>query len=96
VTKLDIVKKALFGNPEIVVVDYHERNYIPSRSSGCWSHTVNIFVAPREGVYSVDKLQQIMLGLIPDLPPTKKDDFHESPQEVTLGVLYFDEAIGRE
>lgn len=37
-----------------------------------------------------------MLSLIPDLKPTRLDNFHEDRNEMYFGRLYFDEIIGEE
>lgn len=61
-----------------------------------WSHTVECYVAPRIGVYEVVDLQLLMLGLVPGLEPTMRDDFFDAGDKIWFGVLYFDESYGKE
>ncbi len=95
-SKLTQVRKALEDNPSITIVGAPERNHLPSRD-GYWSHTVDIYVAPKtDGVYTVEGLQTLMMSLVPELEQTCKDNFSEGDYSMSFGMLYFDEVIGTE
>lgn len=93
--KLTTVRDALEANPDIVIVDVRDYNYIPERD-GYWSHTVDFIVAPKKGIYSADKLQELMITLVPALNPTTTDKFRQWDWEMAFGKLYFDEEVGTE
>lgn len=92
---LNAVKKDLFANPSVEIVDIKIENHLPY-AAGYWTETVNIVVAPKKGVYDADKLQELMLQLTPSTGCTSKDDFRESETTLSFGRLYFDESIGVE
>lgn len=94
-SKLQIVRKALFSNADITVIDIKTENYLPYDHNG-WSETISIVVAPKKGIYDPGKLQELMLQLIQGLEPTCKDDFHSCGKDIRFGRLYFDETIGEE
>ncbi len=93
-TSLSVVRSALEGNADIVIIDIAERNYLPETAS--WCHTVDFFIAPKVGVYDAERLQDLMLSLVPGLTPTTKDDFCNFKDTLHFGKLYFDEVIGQE
>ncbi len=97
-SKLAVVRQSLERTPGATLVGARERHH-----SSCWDHTVDFLVAPTKGLYTAEKLQAFMMGLIPEgLAPTCKDDFYRSGKESSLnrylhfGRLYFDECIGLE
>ena len=93
-SKLTTVRTALDSNDEALVLDAEEHLYLPN-ADGYWTHTVDIIVVPRDGIYSVEKLQDFMIGLVP-IEPTSKDAFRGGDNHMYFGKLYFDEAIGTE
>lgn len=92
---LNAVKKDLFANAGVGIVDIRIINHIPERNN-YWSETVNITVAPNKGIYESAKLQELMLQLTPKVECTDKDSFYESEGYLSFGKLYFDEDIGIE
>lgn len=94
-SELRVVREALQGNPNIVIVDAPEINYLPGRN-GLWSHIVDFYVAPHKGLYTAPELQTLMVSLVPELRPINQDDFYESVHEIGFGRLCFDEVIGTE
>ncbi len=94
-SKLASLRQALQENPNIVIVDTKEKNYLPNRF-GYWSQTVNFFVAPKFGLYTQKELQTLLVSLTPNLKPTDRDNFFELGHIIEFGKLYFDEVIGVE
>jgi len=96
-SKLEIVRKALETNPLVVIVNTETINYLPDRQ-GYFCHTVDYWVAPKNGLYTADELQAFMVGLVPDLTPTQKDNFRQDTKDsdLSFGKLYFDEKVGEE
>ena len=97
-SKLSIVRQALETNPEVIIVDSQERNYLPDRS-GFFCHTMDYWVAPKDGLYTAEELQDFMMSLVPEgLQPTCKDDFrqYDKNSDLEFGKLYFDEKVGEE
>jgi len=95
-SKMLVVRNALFSNPNIVVIDIQANCFIPSYYCSSWSETVSFVVAPKKGVYDREKLQEMMLQLVPGLEPDAKDDFYAWDTGMKFGKLYFDEQIGEE
>ena len=96
-SKLTIVRQVLETNPEVVIVNTDERNHLPDRLGFC--HTVDYRIAPKNGLYTADELQEFMVSLVPEgLEPTMKDDFYQHGKGglLNFGKLYFDEKIGEE
>lgn len=95
VNKLSRVRASLLSNPNIQVVADLDRVHLP-QPDGHWSHRVDIYVAPKENLFRVDELQDLMLSLFPDpdLKPDFVDNFRESDLRLGFGLLYFDEPIG--
>lgn len=97
-SKLTIVRQSLETNPEVVIAKVFENNYLPRRN-GYWSHTMDFCVAPKNGLYTAEELQEFMMSLVPKgLQPTCRDDFrqYDENSDLSLGKLYFDEDIGQE
>jgi len=97
-SKLSIIRKSLEEDPEVVIAKVFERNYLPGRI-GYWSHTMDFWVAPKNGLYTAGELQEFMLSLVPKgLGPTLIDNFSQHGEKSVLdfGKLYFDEQIGEE
>jgi len=97
-SKLTIVRQALETNPEIVIAKVFEKKYFENYvSTTGWCHTLDFFIAPKKGLYTADELQAFMIGLVPGLAPTAKDEFRQyKGGGMDFGKLYFDEAVGKE
>ncbi len=56
----------------------------------------DFWIAPRQGIFDVDKLQEFMMGLFPGLKPFKMDAVTPDLKyrRMKAGCLYFDEEIG--
>jgi len=93
-SKTSHVQEALKANKDIEIVEIQESNYLPGKNG--FSHTFDIYVAPKQGIYDAEKLQALMEALVPDLEPTMSDRFWESDSQMSFGKLYFDETIGTE
>jgi len=94
-SKLETVRKALEGNPEVVVVDLKTRNHFPGRD-GYFTQTADFLVAPTVGLYTAEALQRFMHSLVSGLEPTTQDAFSQYKDTLEFGKLYFDEKIGEE
>ena len=96
-SKLSVVRETLEKNPGVVIVHTDKKVYLPDKN-GFFCHTIDYWVAPKDGLYTAKELQRFMLGLIPNLPPTSKDDFVQWKKdgELQFGKLYFDEKVGEE
>jgi len=99
-SKLKKVLEALKNNDSVVIVGTEEKTCLPvefnSKTVGT-SHTVDIFVAPKVGLYNPGQLQTLIMSLVPGLIPTCKDSFSggmDKTQSLSIGVLYFDETFG--
>ena len=90
--KLDIVREMLRQNSGVVVIGEQEKTNIGSHH---WGHTVDIYVAPTDGLYTVEELQKFIASLVTELsvPPTMIDRFHDAGVKMNFGVLYYDEEI---
>lgn len=94
--KLTRVRKALGENSKVNIVAVEEKNYLLN-GDGTWGHTVDFYVAPKNGgIYNVNELQALIMSLVPELEPTHKDNFCERECVMEFGKLYFDEDIGTE
>lgn len=90
-SKLRTVREWLETNPEVIIAKVLENNYLPGRKN-CFSHTVDFWVAPKNGLYTAEELQGFMMGLVPDgLQPTHKNDFRQywEDGDLNFGRLYF-------
>ena len=97
-SKLTTVRKSLETNSEAVIAKVFEKNYLFERN-GYLSHTMDFWVAPKNGLYTVKELQEFMISLVPNgMEPTERFDFRQcnSESELELGKLYFEENIGQE
>lgn len=61
-----------------------------------WPHRVDFYIAPKEGIYSADGLNQFMDSLFPDIQPDHKSYFMQTKDALIAGALCFDEKIGEE
>lgn len=97
-SKLSIVKNALENNPNIRILEVRRGNYLSIIRSGPWSETYDLITVPEEPLYDINKLQELMLSLIPNgLEPTSITDFYKFGKHgIYFGKLYFDEHIGLE
>lgn len=99
-SKLEVVEATLAKRPDIVVVSKEIRTTdIRSLSNEVWAEMVNFKVAPLQSTFDAEKLQALMMGLVPEgLTLSDKDNFsmHAYGPEGILkfGTLYFDEDIG--
>ncbi len=94
-TKAETVQETLANDDRIVVHAVVDRNLLPYRD-GYWSHTLDIIVYPKQGLYTAAELQILMESLIPDgLVTSAMDRFREGDTELEFGKLYFDENIGQ-
>ena len=64
-SKLSVVRKSLKENQEVIIVQVITHNYLPGMDERL-SHTVDFWVAPRNGLYTVDELQAFMMRLVPE------------------------------
>ncbi|MGC1176598.1 MAG: hypothetical protein WA843_00870 [Candidatus Saccharimonadales bacterium] len=99
--KMQIVVDSLRANPDVVIVGGYEKNYLASgewpNPDGYWSRTLDIYTHPKNPMYNVDELNELMFSLVPELKPTLSDRFRGGERqdgELELGKLYYDEAIG--
>ena len=107
-SKLNIVKSALESNPNVVIImsDEYRENLFPYRvkfpngiDQGYNILSGQFFdfrVAPKNGLYTLAELQSFMLGLVPALEPTARDDFRQYQSMFWCGGLRFEEIIGYE
>lgn len=88
--KLDHIRRELNINPEISIVRAREPEVsLDMEFEYC--------VAPSTGgVYTVARLQDMMLSLIPGLQPTSVNDFREEHGQIWFGSLFFSEKYGEE
>lgn len=93
-SKLSQIGRTLENNPEIIF------EVIPSgRLSSeftCFSQVVYFFVAPKTEMNKAKELQKFMMSLIPDLKPTRRENFHEDGKNIYFGKICFEEIIGQE
>lgn len=91
-SKLATVRAALAARSDLVILDEDVKVFLPN-PRGYFSQEVTIVTAPASGIYVVDELQELMMGLVP-IQATQKDDFRGHEGSMSFGVLYFDEVIG--
>lgn len=97
--KLTLIRNALETNPNIVIVNVEEYNYLPDylpERDRKWSHVVNFIIAPQKGVYNADHLRELMMNLVPDIEFSIMRDFGAHVDVMNFGGLYFEEIIGEE
>lgn len=95
-SKLKKIRETLEGKPNVVIVAIEEKTYIPEKD-GYWSQTFDFIVAPKNRLHTVDELQQFIMSLVPPgIEPTCRDNFRGFGDTIDIGVLYFDEGIGKE
>jgi len=90
---LEIVEDHLKGRDDIVIVKT-SRTLSPVYK-GRQSESVVFCIAPiKEGIYDVDRLQSLMLELIPEgVKPASQSNFGEYGNRIILGVVFFDENV---
>ncbi len=61
-----------------------------------WTEKVEIIIAPVKPIYDLEKLNQFMDSLVPNIPRSSRDEAFRYPKkpETQLGRLYFDETLG--
>lgn len=91
----DYIKDALEKNPSVILVDVIERKGEPFYGLGVnsWNQIddINIYVAPKNGLYTAEELNQ--LELIPDLEPSQKENFKQNRNGLVFGSLLFEEQV---
>ncbi|MGC9599162.1 MAG: hypothetical protein ABSE18_02135 [Minisyncoccia bacterium] len=99
-SKLLEIRKVLFNNPKVETVDIQINTEIPTKMACCTervdSESIRIFVAPKVGIRDADKLQEFMMQLVPNMAAARSDPFRELEHKLLVGVLWFEEEIGRE
>ena len=58
------------------------------------SHIVAFYVAPKNGLYEVNELQTLLESLLPDIIPSRKEDFFKLGPYLMFGHLFLLEEIG--
>ncbi len=95
-SKLKQVVVALRKNLVITIVGTTEKRYLPEKKI-TWDQTIDFHVAPKTGVYSVEKLQSLMMSLVPGLKPTDEKVFlNGCYSEIVFGRLCFEEDLDTE
>lgn len=97
-SKLEIIKEALKNNPNVVIAytssnqtnDFCEMDHLHPRKD------IKYLVAPKDGLYTADKLQNFMMELIPDLDPGEKKDFSNLLDVLNFGKLCFYDEVGND
>lgn len=92
-SKLAEIKKHLANNPDLVIVQTRDNNYLPGKKNG-WSHEVELFISPKNGLYSADELQEFLTSLIPNIETNDEVKFNQGEHILTFGRLYFLEEVG--
>lgn len=54
---------------------------------------IKYYVAPKEGIYDADELQDFMNNLLPYITESHKNNFKEIKESLSIGQLYFDEEV---
>jgi len=105
-SKLTIIRQFLESNPNAVIVATREKTYFPEGMKDR-SGTIHFFyfrVAPRQGLYTPEGLEEFMLGLIPvGLEPSyvykpfvRRDNFTgRTGENFYFGDVDFNETVGR-
>ncbi|MFH1376478.1 MAG: hypothetical protein ABIH25_02480 [Candidatus Woesearchaeota archaeon] len=98
-SKLSIIRQVLKTNPGVVIVDVKDHTSLPN-ICGAYCHFVDYRVAPKNGLYTLDELQEFMVGLVPNLQPTIQIDFRQHSRlydentYLEFGSLLFEEKVG--
>ena len=92
----EIIKESLENNPKVEVTKYSEFNYLNYSSTieDGVIHRVEYHVAPKDGLYEVDKLNKFMKSLIPEIKDKSFSDFKSYSSGLSCGSIYFREKIG--
>lgn len=94
-SKLSVVKGSLEARTDLIIASIRTQQFYPTTCG--WSQTVDIWVAPVQGIYKAAGLQEFMMGLVPEgIEASCMDQFREWQDELEFGKLYFDEEIGYE
>lgn len=110
---LKTIEESLESNPEVVMVRSplysldgrdHTEDLSSLTENGLYNYTANFFVAPKDGIYTAEGLQEFMIGLIPDVEPYMVNGFSEPPVKwrktrdpacfLGLGDIYYRERLG--
>ena len=93
-SKLEKIREALKNNPNINIVGVQDENYLPFGFDR-WDHSVYFFIAPKINEFNVQKLQDIMVSMVPELASNFLDNFREDDRHLYFGYLQFEEEIGK-
>lgn len=93
-SKYEQILKRFQGNSDVVIIAECQENFLPY--GGFFSHFVYLYIAPKNGIYTAEKLQEFMLSLAPELRPVVVNNFIDYDDEIELGRLFVDENIGTE
>lgn len=93
-SKYEQILKRFQRNSDVVIVADQQDNFLPN--GGFFYHFVYLYIAPKNGIYTAEKLQEFMLSLAPELRPDVANNFIDYNDEIERGRLFFDENIGTE
>jgi len=107
-SKLDIIRRSLEENPDIVYeepisITHIDENgdFYDQHQSHDYAHTVHYSVAPKKGIFDTNELNLFLYGsllnkkAIGGLEPKSITEFQEDHWELTLGELFYEEIIGK-
>lgn len=93
-SKLNRIKDALQGNPNINILKVWHKGPYTTNSIGYCAEMITFIVAPTNNL-TPDELSALMDSLIPGLPPDMRlDDYNDSSDAIKNGFLRFEEPIG--
>ncbi|MDP3734371.1 MAG: hypothetical protein Q8R37_04010 [Nanoarchaeota archaeon] len=93
---LTTIQEGLESNPQVVVLRSDQRIPYKTYRYDDVLHKVVYCLAPKEGLYCKDTLQQFLEGLFPDLTPIFTLKFHAAEDWMQCGSLLYSEVIARE
>lgn len=94
-SNLENIKKALKKLEDNGAITQKEivRTYLPYTDPDGYGQKVNLWVAPKEGIYTPTGLQEFMETLLPDYKPNKVKNFYKEGGVMILGRLSYVERI---
>ncbi len=88
------VRKALEGNPNVIIIEERKLTDVQLRP-GFWNEMFIFTIVPKQGLYTIEKLQEFMMNLIPDdVKLSEKNNFEITGKKISFGSLHFYEVIG--
>jgi len=93
-SNLVIIERALQSNPKIIYGKTQDDVNLPERSDP--AYFVGLWVAPKDGLWTPEDLNEFMGGLVTGLEPTEKAEFAQHPDYLSLGAMHYDQEIGSE